>query len=112
MPDISLETQQWTVGDDQERSLLVKQQEELQAARAADYFQMLDSLQRSGAWKWFYEEVLARAVNEARDAALDVETRSAMQREAAAQQHAFGVKLMGLLEEQRRFWAGKAGIRI
>ncbi len=85
---------------------------ELRAAEAADNFHALDSLLNSAAWKWFYSEALEPAVKEVRDAALDVETRSAAQREAAAQQHAFGAKLLGLLEERRRFWAQQASIEI
>lgn len=112
MPDISLETRQRSASGEQEKSWLIKQQAELHAARAADNFHALDSLRRGEAWKLFYDEALAPAVKEMHDAALDVETRSAAQREAAAQQHAFGVKLLGLLEERRAFWAKAAGIKI
>jgi hypothetical protein len=85
-------------------------QAKLDAAKAAENFALLDSLSKSAAWKWFYAEALEAAVYEAREAALDVESRSAAHRDAAAQQYAFGVKLLGLLDERRRFWASRAGI--
>lgn len=86
--------------------------DELHAAKAAENFRILDSLQRSEGWKWLCSEALEPAVKEVHDIALDVESKSAAQREAAAQQHAFGVKLLGLIEERRKFWAKKAGLQI
>lgn len=103
MPDISLDTRLYSLHEGQD---------ELHAAKAAENFRLLDSLQRSEGWKWFCSEVLEPALKEIRDAALDVESKSAAQREAAAQQHAFAVKLLGLLEERRKFWAKEAGLRI
>ena len=101
-----------SASQEQDKALLIKQQSELQMARAMENFNALDLLCRSAAWKWYCSEVLAPAVNEARDAALDVESKNSSQRETAAQQYAFGVKLLGLLEEKRAFWAGKAGVKI
>ena len=103
MPENSLDTSLYSSHEGQD---------ELHVAKSAENFRLLDSLQRSEGWKWFRSEILEPVVKEIHDAALDVESKSAAQREAAAQQHAFGVKLLGLLEERRKFWAKEAGIRI
>jgi hypothetical protein len=111
MADVSEESRRRAADEGEMEAWQRRKEEELRLARAVERFTLLDELSRDAGWIWFRGEVLEPVVREARDAALDVEARTAAQRDVAAQQHAFGVRLLGLLEERRAFWAGQAGLR-